>query len=180
MKSKIDSMSRSICLAVAVLVFASPTFAKRGGPGPGPGIPLMTPVITAEQAVGVVTAALPKLATDKYWVRTGPRGDTKLNVALILDGKIVSRVELNPATGEILPKGQAIFVNHISADPDEAVNRVRQVIPNLQVAAARLGKEGEWKVELTLNRAVIADIDVHSRDSSILTDWGASREATLN
>jgi len=33
-------------------------------------------------------------------------------------------------------------------------------MPNLQVPSARLGKDGEWKVELTLNRWVVAEINV--------------------
>jgi hypothetical protein len=180
MKSKIGAASGAICLAVVVMFLASSAFAKKGGPPMGrPDTPMLTPVITAQQAVEVVKAALPKLAVGNFWVWTGPRGDTKAKVALILDGKIVSRMELNPATSEILAKGQDILVNQVSADPNQAVSKVRGIVPNLEVAAARMGKEGEWKVELTLNNAVVADIDVNSRDGSILTDWGASRESTL-
>lgn len=176
MKSEIRWVITSICLVSAIVFFfASSVAAKKGKEDR----PLFTPVITADQAVGMVTAALPKLAVGKYWVKTGPRGDKKMNVALILDDRIVSRVELNPATGEIMPKGQRIFVEQVSADPEQAVSRVRQAMPNLQVSSARLGKDGEWKVELTLNRGVVAEINVHSGDGSILTDWGASRDATL-
>ncbi len=127
MRSKIGSVSSKVCLVVVAVLFASPTFAKRGGPGPG--IPLMAPLITAEQAIEVVKAVLPKLAVGKFWVWTGPRGDTKAKVALILGGKVVSRVELNPVTGEILAKGQDIFVNQVAADPNQALNRVREMFP---------------------------------------------------
>ena len=180
MKSKNGAALGAICMAVVVMVFASSAIAKKGGPPMGrPDMPVLTPVITAQQAVEVVKAALPKLAVGNFWVWTGPRGDTKAKVALTIDGKIVSRMELNPATSEILAKGQDVFVNQVSADPNQAVSRVREVVPNLQVAAVRMGKEGQWKVELTLNSTVVADIDVNSRDGSILTDWGASRESTL-
>ena len=176
MKSEIRSVITSICLVSAiVLLFAASATAKKGGGD----IPILTPVITAEQAVGVVTAAFPKLAVGKYWGWRGPAGDRKMNVALILDDRIVSRVELNPATGEIMAKGQRIFVDQISATPEQAISRVRKAMPNLQVSSARLGKNGEWKVELTLNRGVVAEINVHSGDGSILTDWRATREWTL-
>ena len=127
----------------------------------------------------MVKAALPRLAVGDFWVGTGPRGDTKAKVALTLDGKIVSRMELNPTTSDILARGQDIFVNQVSADPNQAVSRVKQAVPSLQVSAARMGKEGQWKVELTFNSAVVAEVDVNSRDGSILTDWGASKESTL-
>jgi hypothetical protein len=181
MKSALGFVRGSICLVSAVLIlFASTVAAKKGGPHLGRAdVPILTPVITAQQAVEVVKAALPKLVVGNFWVWTGPRGDTKAKVALTLDGKIVSRMELNPATSEILAKGQDIFVNQVSADANQAISRVREVVPNLQVSAARMGKEGQWKVELTLNSTVVADIDVNSRDGSILTDWGASKEATL-
>jgi hypothetical protein len=180
MKSKIGTVSGAMCLAVVAMLFASTAFAKKGGPPMGrPDIPILTPLITAQQAVEVVKATLPKLTVGNFWFWTGPRGDTKAKVALILDGKIVSRMELNPATGEILAKGQDVFINQVSADPNQAASKVREIVPNLQVSAARMGKEGEWKVELTFNNAVVADVDVNSRDGSILTDWGASRESTL-
>jgi hypothetical protein len=177
MKNTIGLVTGSICLVSAVLIlFASPAAAKKGKEDR----PLFTPTVTAEQAVSIVKDVLPKLAAGKYWVKTGPKGDKKVNVALILEGKIVSKVELNPATGEIMPKGQRIFAEQVSANPEQAVDRVRQAIPNLEVATARLGKDGEWKVELTLKKGVIADINIHSGDGSILTDWGASRESTLS
>lgn len=180
MKSKSGAATVAICLAVVVMLFASSALAKKGGPPKGkPDIPILTPLITAQQAVEIVKAALPTLAVGNFWVWTGPRGDTKAKVALTLDGKIVSRMELNPATGEILAKGQDIFVDQVTADPKHAVSKVQEVVPNLKVSAARMGKEGQWKVELILNSAVVADIDVNSRDGSILTDWGASRESTL-
>lgn len=177
MKSALSLVTRSTCLVSAILILlASPAAAKKGKEDR----PLFTPTVTAEQAVGIVKDALPKLAAGKYWVKTGPRGDKKMNVALILDGKIVSKVEVNPTTGEIMPKGQRILVEKVTADPEQVVNRVRQAIPKLEVTAARLGKDGEWKVGLALKRGVVAEINVHSGDGSILTDWGASKEATLN
>ena len=175
MKNKIDLAITIMWMTAAAVFCVSSASAQKAGKG----IPVSVPVILAEQAADAVTQALPKMTVGKYWVWTGKRGDTKAKVALTLDGNIVSRIELNPATGEILAKGQDIFANEVFIDKDKSINIVRQALPNLQVVAARLGKDGEWKVELALNKAVVAEVDVNSRDGTLLTDWGASREATL-
>ncbi len=123
--------------------------------------------------------ALPKVTVGKSFVNTGKRGEKKLEVTLLLDGKIVSKVRLNPATGEIMPKGQDVMVQEVSASPEQAVKIVQQAVPNLEVASVRLGKHGEWKVDLTLKKAVVASMSVHGGDGSILPDWKAERDATL-
>ena len=56
---------------------------------------------------------------------------------------------------------------------------VQQALPNLEVASVGLGKDGEWKVDLTLKKAVVASMNVHGGDGSILPDWKAERDATL-
>ena len=52
-------------------------------------------------------------------------------------------------------------------------------IPNLEVASVSLGKQGEWKVDLTLKKMVVATINVHGGDGSILPDWKASKDAAM-
>ncbi|MGA2106968.1 MAG: hypothetical protein ABSH25_04925 [Syntrophorhabdales bacterium] len=136
------------------------------------------PTITAEQAISAAKAALPKLAAGKSFVKTGKKGEKKLEVPLVLDGKIVSRVRLNPATGEILPEGQEAPAYEVSASQEQAVKIVQQAIPNLEAASVKLGKHGEWKVDLTLKKAVVAGISVHGGDASILLDGKASRDAS--
>ena len=106
-------------------------------------------------------------------------GEKKLEVTLVLDGKIVSRMRLSPATGEILPKGQETMVYEVTASKEQAVKIVEQAIPNLDVASVSLGKQAEWKVDLTLKKMIIATINVHSGDGSILPDWKASRDASM-
>jgi len=175
MKNKIGLAKMIMCVTMAVVLCVSSALAqkaRRDTPIPAPGI-------SAGQATEAVTQALPRMTVGRYWVWTGKRGDTKAKVALTFAGNIVSRIELNPATGEILAKGQEVFVQQVSIDKDKSIDMVRQAIPNLQVVAARLGKDGEWKVELALNKAVVAEVNVNTRDGSLLTDWGASREATL-
>jgi len=139
----------------------------------------MKPVITAEQAISTVKTVLPKLSVGKTFIKTGKRGEKKLEVAIELDGKIVSRIRLNPATGEILPKGQQILAYEVAASQEQAVKIVQQAIPNLEVASVSLGKQGEWKVDLTLKKMVVATINVHGGDGSILPDWKASKDAAM-
>jgi hypothetical protein len=126
------------------------------------------PTITAEQAFSTVKNTLPKLAVSKSFVRTGKRGEKKLEVTLVLEGEIVSTIRLNPATGEILPRGQEILVYEVAASQEQTVKIVQQAIPNLEAASVRLGRQGDWKVDLTLKKMVVASMRVHGGDGSIL------------
>jgi hypothetical protein len=137
------------------------------------------PTITAEQAFSTVKNALPKLAVGKSFVRTGRRGEKKLGVTLVLEGEIVSVIRLNPATGEILPKGQEILVYEVAASQEQAVKIVQQAIPNLEAASVRLGGQGDWKVDLTLKKMVVASLHVQGGDGSILL-LGSDRKETAD
>ena len=176
MKPKVNSASlaAAILLAVSMLFTTSALAKKNGDKGSS-----IKPTITAEQAISSAKTALPKVTVGKSFVNTDKRGEKKLEVTLLLDGKIVSKVRLNPATGEIMPKGQDVMVQEVSASPEQAVKIVQQAVPNLEVASVRLGKHGEWKVDLTLKKAVVASMSVHGGDGSILPDWKAERDATL-
>jgi uncharacterized membrane protein YkoI len=179
MKSKINSMSlAAVILLAAIMLFVTSATAKPGKKDEGKGS-YIKPAITAEQAISSVKAALPGLTVGKSIVKTGPSGEKKLEVTLVLDGKIVSRVKLNPATGEIMTKGQDVMVQEVLASPAQAAKIVQEAIPKLEVASVRLGKQGEWIVDLTLNKAVVASMGVHGGNGSILPDWKASRDATL-
>ncbi|MCX7981717.1 MAG: hypothetical protein N2572_02255 [Syntrophales bacterium] len=139
----------------------------------------IAPTITAEQALSTVKSALPKLTVGNSYVKTGKRGEKNLEVPLIYEGNIVARIRLNPATGEILPKGFETDVNSVSASPEQSVKIVQQALPNMDAASVSLGKHGEWKVGLILKKAVIAHIKVNGQTGSILPDWKAARDASL-
>jgi len=137
------------------------------------------PTITAEQAVSAVKGTLPKLTAGKSFVKMGEWEKKKLEVPLVLDGKIVSRIRLNPTSGEILPRGQKIPVYNVTVSQEQATKIVQQAIPNLEVASVRLGEHGEWKVDLTLRKAVVARINVRGIDGYILPDRKAARDAGI-
>jgi hypothetical protein len=162
-------------LAMALLCTGS-ALAKKDKKGGGPQIP---PVVTAEQAKANVSAAIPKLSVGKPFTKQGKQGDIKLEVPLSLEGKIVAKVRVNPATGEILTKGQKGFVQKLSVTPEQAAKAVQGVVNEVQVGAAWLGKQGEWKVPLLYKGAIVAEMGVHGQDGSILPDWKASKDATM-
>lgn len=165
-----------IGLVALTLLITGAALAKKDKKGGGPQVP---PVITAEQAKATVSAAIPKLAVGKPFTKQGKQGDIKLEVPLALDGKIVAKVRLNPATGEILTKGQRGFVQKLSVTPEQAVKTVQGVINEVQVGAAWLGKQGEWKIPLLYKGAIIAEMSIHGQNGSILPDWKASKDATM-
>ncbi|MBM4275348.1 MAG: hypothetical protein FJ134_12935 [Deltaproteobacteria bacterium] len=166
----------AVIVLAGVILAASPAFAKKDKGGGGPQIP---PVITADQAKSAVTAAIPKLAVGKPFTKQGKQGDIKFEVPLSLEDKIVAKVRLNPATGEILLKGQNPFVQKLSVTPEQATKTVQEMMPGAQVGPPWLGKQGEWKVPLLYKGAIIAEMGVHGQNGSILPDWKASKDATM-
>jgi len=168
-------MSAVVIVLAGVILGAGPALAKKDKGG-GPQIP---PVITADQAKATVTAVVSKLSLGKPYTKQGKQGDIKLEIPLMVEGKVVGRVRLNPLTGEILTKGQKIQAPKLSVSPDEAVKTVQMVLPKLQVGPAWLGKSGEWKVPMLYQGAIIVEIGVHGQDGSILPDWKASKDATM-
>lgn len=171
---------KRITLALVVvlsgaLVVPWPAIAKKDKGG-GPQIP---PTVTAEQAKATVAAALPKLSLGKPYTKQGKEGDIKLEIPLRVEEKVVGRVHLNPLTGEILTKGQRIQAPRLSVSPEDALKTVQAVLPQLQVGAAWLGKEGEWKIPLLYKGAIIAEMNVHGQNGALLPDWKASKDATM-
>jgi hypothetical protein len=71
------------------------------------------------------------------------------------------------------------LVYEVAASHEQAVKIVQQAIPNLEVTSVALGKQGEWKVDLTLKKAVVAGMSVHGGNGSILPDRKASKDAAM-
>jgi hypothetical protein len=178
-KNTIKSVSlAAVVVLAATMLLAASAMAQPGKKGGGMRS-FIKPVITAEQAITAVKAALPGITAGKTIVKTGKRGEQILDVTLVLNATIVSRVKLNPATGEIMIKGQDVMVQEVLASQGQATKVVQEAIPKLEVASVHLGKEGQWIVDLTLNKGVVASIGVHSGNGSILPDWKASQDASM-
>jgi len=165
-------------LAIA-LVCAGPAFAKKDKKGKKDWGPQIPPTITADQAKATVSAAIPRLSVGQPFTKRGKHGDIKLEVPLMFEGKIVAKVRLNPANGEVLLKGQKAWAQNLSVTPEQGARTVERMVSEFQVGAAWLGKQGEWKVPLLYKGAVIAEIKVHGQNGSILPDWKASRDASI-
>lgn len=168
MKNGLNSTAIAIFLTLAAsLLFSASALAKDVTHRAA----RVAPAITAEQAISTVQSALPKLTAGKSIVIYGQNGEIQQEVALLLDAKIVSRIRINPATGEILPKGLNIPARELLTTPAQAVTIVQQAILKLEVASVQLGKHGEWKVDVTLNKAVVTSIMIHGDNGSIVPDW---------
>ncbi|MCX8022272.1 MAG: hypothetical protein N2745_05810 [Syntrophorhabdaceae bacterium] len=176
MEKRFVSVLRTALFVIAIIGLIATLASAKGKKEKGT---YVAPTITAEQAISTVKAALPKLTAGNSYVKTGKRGEKRLEVPLILDGNIVSRIRLNPATGEILPKGLDTAVSTVSASSEQAVKIVQQALPNLDIASVSLGKQGEWKVELTLKKVVITHINVNGNTGEIIPDIKANRDASF-
>ncbi len=167
----------SACVGIVAisLLLNLPAFAKKDK---GQAYQIQ-PTITAEQAKAAVTSALPQLSLGKPFTKQGKRGDIKLEIPLMWEGKVVGRMRLNPLTGVVLVKGQKLEVQKLSVAPEQATAAIQKIMPNLQVGSAWLGKQGEWKVPLLYQGAVITEISVHGQNGSILPDWKAAKDVSL-
>lgn len=170
---KVVSINAVFFLAITIF-FASTAMAKKDKGG----TVSPAPVITAEEALIKVKAALPNLTVGKAFVKTGKRSDKKLETNLVLKGQIVSRLRLNPLTGEILHKGQKVSAQNVSASLEQAVNIARDAVSRFEIGSVRLSRHGAWVVDLTLNKVAVASIGVDGSNGAILEDIKASRDST--
>lgn len=170
MKPALVSM---VAVFAATMFVVSPALAKKDKKGAS----YAAPTVTAEQAIVKVKTALPNLTTGKGYIKTGKRGEKNLEVTLVHGGQIVSRVKVNPSTGEIMPKGMKVLVQNVSATQEQAINIVKDAIPKFEVGSARLGKHGEWVVDITLKQVTVASVAVHGGTGELIPDWKASRDA---
>ena len=137
------------------------------------------PVITAAQATAAANAAITKLTLGKLYTKQGAQ-EVLLEAPLQLDGSIVGRVRLNPSNGGILAEGQRAMAQQVSVNLEEAGKSLLAILPKIQVGAgAWLGPEGQWKVPLVYQGAMISELEVNSKDAAILPDWGESRDVSL-
>lgn len=155
-----------------------------GPPGPPPPPPqqegfVAQPVITATQATAAASAAITKRTLGKLYTKQGAQ-EVLLEAPLQLDASIVGRVRLNPSNGAILTKGQRAMAQQCSVNLDEAGKSLLAILPKIQVGGgAWLGREGQWKVPLVYQGAIISKLEVNSKDAAIVPDWGASRDVSL-
>ena len=182
MRKLIDSVV--VCIAVVTLLVSAAYAQPPPPPGPPPPSPpqgglVAQPVITAAQATAAANAAITKLTLGKLYTKQGAQ-EVLLEAPLQMDASIVGRVRLNPSNGEILARGQRAMAQQVSVTLEEAGKSLLAILPKIQVGAgAWLGPEGQWKVPLVYQGAIISELEVNSKDAAILPDWGASRDVSL-
>ena len=168
------TIMNAIVILIASMMFMSPGYAQMGRKG---GL-YAPPTVTAEQAISKVKSTLPHLTAGKSLIKTGMQGQMILVVTLLLDGQVVSWIRVNPSTGEILPTGMKLFVQNLSASQEQAVNIVKESIPKFEVGSVRLRNDGNWGVDITLNKINVAFIFVDGKDSSIMSGWKGPMHAS--
>lgn len=96
-----------------------PPAPQDGGPGPRgerpphpprpeadqPPAPPVDPQ-TAPAAVKTASDALAGLSAGQVWTRIAPRGEQQVQATLLFQGKVVARLEFDPATGSLLARSQ--------------------------------------------------------------------------
>jgi hypothetical protein len=127
-----------------------------------------TPKVTAQQAMDNVKRVLPELGADTGRFTYSAKGDTKLDVPLILNGNMVAYVRLNPTTGEILPKGYRAWTPKKAVSAEDGTVIVQKTISKMSVGNPWQSVNGQWKVPLVLNGSVIAEIRVDGNDGKII------------
>lgn len=173
MLKQITIMNAVFAFAASML-FVSPAHAQMGRKGAS----YTHPTVTAEQAMSKVKSMLPHLTVGKSLIKTGMQGQRILVVTLVQDGQAVSWIRVNPSTGAILPKGMKVFVQNLSASQEQAANIVKEAIPKFELGSVRLRNDGNWGVDITLNKISVACVVVNGVDGSIVQGWKGPMHAS--
>lgn len=78
---------------------------RNHGPDGGPAAVRPVDPQAAPAAVKTATDAVAGFAAGQVWTRTAPRGEPQLQATVLFQNKEVTRLEFDPATGNVLPRG---------------------------------------------------------------------------
>lgn len=181
-------VSRLTSAGIATILITS-GMAEAKGKGGGW---FVQPTVPPPQAVEVIRNSLPQLTAGMGWLKTGKRGEVRLEVPLMFGPEIVGRIGVHPTTGEVLPKGAGWLWRAWGPPaspgtagslapivPRQATEAVAKALAGLTVGpGAWLAKHGEaWHVPLVLQGVVIGNLRVDSRSGALLPDWKAGRDS---
>ncbi len=155
----------------------------------------------APAAVRTATDAVAGFSPGQVWVKTAPRGERQVQATILSGGKEVARLEFDPTTGALLPRGlrpppaRPVTVDSEApapapVDPSHAGGavapeglkaRLPEIIRGLRVGpgAEVMGREGLWKVPLIFENRIVAELRVSGDGRRVIQDFGAARDAAI-
>lgn len=127
-----------------------------------------TPKVSAKEAMQIVEKSIKDFTVGEAYITSGKDGVKSIDVLILLKGNVVSKIRVNPQTGEILPKGYRTWFTKTLITERDAVAKVNKVLNNLKVGNPWQGVNKQWKVPFVLNGSVIAEVHVDGKNGIII------------
>lgn len=129
---------------------------------------VFTPKISANEAINIVKKDLPNFNVGDVSISRGKSGIKSIDVGITKNNKKITKIRINPQTGDVLPKGYRTYYPEVLISEKEAVLKVEKLLPNIKVGNPWLGIDKNWKVPLILDGTIIAEVLVNADNGSIV------------
>lgn len=127
-----------------------------------------TPKISALEAINIVKKDLPNFNVGEVNISKGKSGIKSLDIIITNYGKKITKIRLNPQTGDVLPKGYRTYYPEILISEQQGIKKVEKILPVLKVGNPWLGIDKKWKVPLILDGTVISEVLVDADSGKII------------
>ncbi|WP_456426686.1 hypothetical protein [Desulfurobacterium sp.] len=147
-------------------------------PPPVPPVEVTTKV---QEAIEAVREAKPFFTAGKEWQVINPKGDIELKGAVVYEGRIVSVLKFDPATGTVLPEGFTIPARNVNVSPELLRKEHERIVKELVPLDGVEYREPErcWVVPLSFKGKIVGKVKVSEDGRFIIPDYPAEREAGL-
>lgn len=134
-------------------------------------------------------------------MKVAPRGEPHIQATILFQNKQVARLEFDPVTGDLLPRGFRPMPQppstadgpnpRTSVEPppdsrnvpapilDEVKARLPGILRELTTdqGAEVMGRESAWKVPLIFQNRVVGELRVSGDGRTVIQDFGATRDS---
>lgn len=128
------------------------------------------PKISASEAITIVKKTLPDLKIGEVIVSKGKSGVKSLDVIITKNDKKITKIRINPQTGDVLPKGYRTYYPEVLITEKDAIKKVENLLPIIKVGNPWLGINKNWRVPLILNNTVVSEVTVNADNGEIVTN----------
>jgi hypothetical protein len=126
-----------------------------------------SPKVSASEAINIVKKELVNFRTGEVSVSKSKSSIKSIDVYIKNSEKSITKIRLNPQTGDILPKGYRTYYPEVLISEEDALKKVEKVLPVVKIGNPWLGVDKNWRVPLILDGSVIAEVIVNGDNGQI-------------
>lgn len=138
--------------------------------------------LSPQEAFATADAALRKLTVGRVWIKRHPKGKISWEAALILGQDVVARIDFDPSTLTLTPRGMQFDESGSeSIAPGIVRSELQTQLASLTVAHVAEFKEPEnaWKIMIVRDGVAYTHLQVSVRGARVLADVGAARDSAI-